>query len=337
MTDVAAARAPASAAVTTPNRLLPALIFFATLVIASVLLFVRVSTTPIELVGTFGGLGFVSARQQPLGHPIRVSAFSVAGAKEMELPDEVPSPAGATALRVALDETVGGTQAGSITVDRIMVPEGTQVWLTQTNGPWQYRLSLRGPAPGAIAVHVDVTGALSFAPSSAARPTTVLRAPRAVDFSSSSGALDLDFTLAPQEPSPRWEQLDVRELRLYRVEDLQDAARPIARPVSTTYSGSLYLEALGGAERKLRTGELLRFGTAVGTILTLDLRASEIAATFEGEVREMRSGSGDEPRSLMPTLLEWLRKRQALSLLWGTALYLSGIGLTLRQWWRKPE
>ena len=47
--------------------------------------------------------------------------------------------------------------------------------------------------------------------------------------------------------------------------------------------------------------------------------------------------SGDEPRSLMPTLLEWLRKRQALSLLWGTALYLSGIALTLRRWWRKPE
>ena len=337
MTDVAAARAPASSAPATPNRWIPALAFFATLVIASVLLFVRVSSTPIELTGTFSGVGFVSARQQPLGQPMRVSALGIAGAKEMELPEEVPSAAGTAALRVRVDETAGGPQTGSIIVDRIMVPEGTQVSLTHSNGPAQYRLSLRGPAPGAITVHADLTGALRFAPSTATRATTVLRAPRAVDVTSSRGALDLDFTLPAGEPAPRWEQVDVRDLRLHRVEDLQDAARPVARPVSTIQSGSLYFEALGGTERKLRTGELLRFGAASGTFLTLDLRPGEIAATFQGDVREMRTGSGEDPASLMPTLLEWLRKRQALSLLWGTALYLSGIGLTLRRWWRKPE
>lgn len=337
MTDVAAARAPASSFVTTPNRWLPALVFFTTLLIASVLLFVHVSATPIELTGTFTGLSFVSARQQPLGRPIRVSALGVAGAKSVELPEEVPSDAGATTLRVAIEDTAGGERFGSIVVDRIMVPEGTRVSLSRTDVPWQYRLSLRAGAPGTIAVHADVAGTVSFAPSAAGRTTTRLRAPRAVDITSSSGSLDLDLTLAPGDASPRWEQLDVRELQLYRVEDLQDAARPLARPVSTIQSGSLYFEALGGSERKLRTGELLRFGAADGTFLTLDLRAGEIAATFQGVVREMRSGSGDEPRSLMPTLLEWLRKRQALSLLWGTALYLSGIALTLRRWWRKPE
>jgi hypothetical protein len=255
----------------------------------------------------------------------------------MELPEEVSATPGATALRLDVDEAVGGPQAGSIVVDRIMIPAGTQVRLTHSGAPGQYRLSLRGPTPGAIAVHVDVAGGLRFAPSTVARPTTVLRAPRAVDVTSSSGALDLDFTLVGGEPAPRWEQVDVRDLQLHRVEDLQDAARPLARPVSTVQSGSVYFEALGGAERKLRAGELLRFGAVTGTILTLDLSTFSIAATFQGDVRDMRSGSGDEPRSLMPTLLDWLRKRQALSLLWGTALYLSGIGLTLRRWWRKPE
>ena len=65
---------------------------------------------------------------------------------------------------------------------------------------------------------------------------------------------------------------------------------------------------------------MLRFGVANGTILTLDLRDDGIAAIFQGDVRGMRSGAGDHPRVLMPTLLEWLRSRQALSLLWGTAL-----------------
>ena len=339
MTDVAAPRAPAPAVVATPNRWLPALVFFATLVIASVLLFVRVSSTPIELAGTFTGLGFVSARQQPLGHPMRLSALGASGVKGVELPEEVPAATGATALRVAVEETPDGREAGSIVMDRIVVPEGTQIWLARTDVPRQYRLSLRAPTPGAIEVHADVTGGLGFAPSSAARMTTVLRAPRGVDFQSSTGALDLDLTLPSdlEAPLPRWEQLVVRDLRVHSVEDLQDAARPLVRPVSTIQSGSLYFEALGGTERKLRPGELLRFGTASGTFLTLDLRRDGIAATFQGDVRGMRTGSGDDPTPLMPRLIEWLRKRQALSLLWGTALYLSGIGLTLRRWWRKPE
>ena len=89
MTEVVAARAPAPSVVATPNRWLPALVFFATLLIASVLLFVHVSSTPIELTGTFSGLGFVSARQQPLGHPYRVTALGVAGAKAIQLADVV--------------------------------------------------------------------------------------------------------------------------------------------------------------------------------------------------------------------------------------------------------
>ena len=62
-----------------PNRWLPAAIFAATLVVASVLLFVRVPTTAIELNGTFTGLGFVSAQQQQLNRPLNVAALGIAG------------------------------------------------------------------------------------------------------------------------------------------------------------------------------------------------------------------------------------------------------------------
>jgi hypothetical protein len=338
VSDAAAVRAPTAPVTAPPNRWLPALVFFTTLVVASVLLFVRVPTTTVELNGTFTGLGFVAAQPQPLGRPMRVAALGVAGARDVRFPEEVPTVAGATTARVAVADTANAKPGGgSIVVDRIVVPAGTQVWLSRTDVPRQYRLSLRAPASATIDVHADVAGTLAFAPGAAARGAIVLRAPRAVDLTSSDGALDLDLTLAAGTPAPRWEQLAVRDLRLYRVEDVPDATRPFARPLSTIQSGSLYFEALGGVERKLRTGELLRFGEASGTVLTLDLRDDAIAAIFQGDVREMRSGSGDAPRPLMPTLLEWLRKRQALSLLWGTALYLSGIGLTLRRWWRKPE
>lgn len=337
MSEGAAGRSAPAPAVTTPNRWLPAIVFAATLVLASVLLFVRVPSTTVELNGTFTGLGFVSAQAQPLNRPMRVVALGVAGATDVQLPEEATSGGATAAFRVAVNDSATAATAGSIVLDRITVPVGTRVWLSRTELPRQYRLSLRPAASARITVHADVAGAVAFASVGAPRSVAALGAPRAVDFTSGDEALDLELTLAPGPGAPRWEQLVAREVRVHRVDDDQEAARPLARPVSTILGGSLFFDALGGTERKLRPGEMLRFGEAEGVFLTIDLREDAIAAIFQGDVREMRTGSGEHPRSLMPSLLEWLRKRQSLSLLWGSALWLSGVALTLRRWWRKPE
>jgi len=320
-----------------PNRWLPAAIFVVTLVVASVLLFTRVPTTTIELGGTFTGLGFVSAIEQPLNRPLDVTAIGVAGLKGAQLPEEAAlHDGGWPAIRIAIDSTKDGKR-GSIVVDRIVVPAGTHVWLSRTDLPRQYRISLRSTSPVPVRVHADVMGTVAIAPANAPTTTTTLRAPRPVDFTGTTSALDLDVTLAPVAGAPRWQQIEARDLQLYRVENEQDSDRPLARPVSTVLSGSIFFESVGGTERKLRPGEMLRFGGARGTFLTLDLRDEGIATTFQGDVRELNNGSGEHPRSLMPTLLDWLRQRQGLSLLWGTALYLFGIVTTFRRWWRKPE
>lgn len=317
------------------NRWLPASIFVVTLIIASVLLFVRIPETSIELVGTFTGLGFTSAAQQPLSGPLDVSSIGVAGLKDAQLPDEIARPkSGVSALRIA---TAPGSdpkqRAGSIVVDRFDVPTGTRVWISRTSIPRQYRLTLRSDRPEPISIHVDVNGALAFAPAGAAPTVTALRAPQPVEISSTSGSLDLEVTLAQGTPAPRWQQVEARGLRVYQVQDDQKSDRPMVRPFSTLLTGSIYFESLGGTERKLRTGEMVRFANAAGTLLTLDLRDDGIAATFQGDVKGMTVGTGDHPRSIMPSLVTWLRQRQGLSLLWGTALYLFGVTTTLRKWW----
>ena len=48
----------------------------------------------------------------------------------------------------------------------------------------------------------------------------------------------------------------------------------------------------------------------------------------------MRSGWGENPSSLMPTWLEWIRARHGLSLLWATTLYLFGVITAILRWWR---
>ena len=131
-------------------------------------------------------------------------------------------------------------------------------------------------------------GTVVIAPANAPATTTTLRAPRPVDFTGTTSALDLDLTLAPAAQAPRWQQIEARDLQVYRVENEQDADRPLTRPVSTVLSGSLFFESVGGTERKLRPGEMLRFGGASGTFLTLDLRDDGIATTFQGDVRDLR-------------------------------------------------
>ena len=39
---------------------------------------------------------------------------------------------------------------------------------------------------------------------------------------------------------------------------------------------------------------------------------------------------------LMPTLLDWLRARHGLSLLWATTAYLVGLFVAILGWWRRP-
>ena len=319
------------------NRWLPASIFIATLAIASVLLFVRIPETTIELVGTFNGLGFTSAAQQPLNGALDVSSIGVAGLKDVQLPDEIARPTtGVSALRISASSADPKQTAGSIVVDRFNVPADTRVWISRTGIPRQYRITLRSERPEAISIHVDVNGAVAFAPAGAAPTLATLRAPQPVEISTTSGTLDLEVTLAQGTQAPRWQQIEARGLRVYQVQDDQKSDRPLVRPLSTLLTGSIYFESLGGTERKLRTGEMVRFGSAVGTILTFDLRDDGIAATFQGDVKGMTVGAGDHPRSLMPSLVTWLRQRQGLSLLWGTALYLFGVTTTLRKWWKNP-
>jgi len=324
-----------------PNRLLIGAIFAATLVLASVLLFVHVRSTEIELDATVTGVSFVSPYEQPLTRPMPVVALSGSGLREVELPQGATSQDSTgsrteppTAVQVVADSA--GGRAGTIFLDRIVVPAGTRVWITRTDLPRQYRLSFRSPNPVAVTVHADVMGPLQIRPASAPATKIDLRAPQAVVFTSTSNELDLDLTLPAGLPAPASTQLAASDLRLYNVEDDLAATRPLARPRSTLLSGSLYFESLAGDVKKLRPGEMLRFDHASGAFSSIQLGVDAIALTFQGDVRGMRSGSGQHPRTLMPTLLESFQKRQGVKLLWGTALYLFGAVMAVRRWWGRP-
>jgi len=113
--------------------------------------------------------------------------------------------------------------------------------------------------------------------------------------------------------------------------------KTVVRRISTVLSGILYFQSLAGKEYHLRHGQEIRFKSCEGEIRTLELKDDRIALAFHGRVKGMTTGSDENRISLMPTYLEWLSARHALSLLWGTTLYIFGLILTVMRWWRTPS
>jgi len=162
-------------------------------------------------------------------------------------------------------------------------------------------------------------------------------APKALLLEPGPERVQLDWTLPAVPATPFIADLDAAKLGLTRVESFADPRRTVVRQASTILAGTVYFQSLNGRELALRTGQQIELAHSRGALRALELRADGIALRFAGEVRGMTDGSATVRWSLMPTLLDWLRERQSLSLLWGTALYLLGLVTTVLRWWRGNE
>jgi hypothetical protein len=140
----------------------------------------------------------------------------------------------------------------------------------------------------------------------------------------------LDLTFPENATSSLTPQLPVSNVSFVHLE--QNADRTGFRYLSTILSGDLYLDSLNGEKRSLRSGEGLRFRASQGEMRRITLQTASISAQFQGRVHGMTTGSRDTRVDLMPSLLEWLRARHGLYLLWGTALYLFGIVGSVLRW-----
>jgi hypothetical protein len=143
-------------------------------------------------------------------------------------------------------------------------------------------------------------------------------------------SLDLAFPTAGEVVLNR--QLPVSRLSFRHVEP--NLNRAGARYLSTIASGNLFIESLNGMKRPLRPGDALRFTSSRGEMRTLSLRGGSIRAQFQGNVQGMTVGVENEPVNLMPSLLEWLRARHGLYLMWGTGLYFFGLLSGAWRWFR---
>jgi len=315
-----------------------------TLLVASLLLFARVRTTEVELEIGATEVSFSLPSQQVLFEKMSLSSIGVSGLRRVTLPklaDHEPGETGAPVSSDTADEDAAvrlealedGARRGTIGIAAIVPGAGTEVWLRRADRPGEYRLSLRN-AKGPI--QIDVSGPLRIAGTGGPPRTVNVMSPRAVVLEPGPEVVDLDLTFVDLAGAAMTPQVPIERLALRRVDEFGDRGLSIVRTVSTIVSGTLFFESLNGLQRPLRSGEALRFEGSSGEMRTVRLKPDHLTMNFHGRVNGMKIGSDENPRSLMPTWLDWLRAQHGLELLWGTTVYLFGIGLAFVRWIKVP-
>jgi hypothetical protein len=309
-----------------------------TLLIVSLLLFVDVSETEIELDLALSEVSFVLPRQQVFAEAMNLSAFGVSGLREIQLPhadgedaEIIQANDGAeTALR--LSPLSQGTSHGIITLGTMTPPNETRIWLIHAGQSRKYRLSLKSSD---LKLRADVNGPVQIGGLGRGIKQLDFAVPKAILLQAGDDEVDLDLTLPDSARGTLSSQLSISNLLLTQIREFQHPDRTIASRASTILSGTLYFAALNDKERKLRPGEMIQFERSHGELRTLRLGDDHIELRFHGRVSGITTGSGDNRQSIMPTWLEWLQARHGLSLLWGTGFYLFGLLIALLRWWGK--
>jgi hypothetical protein len=315
-----------------------AMILAATLVLVSALLFLRVPTTEVELQLVVSEAGFVLAKPLVLLDLVNLAELEVTGLREIQFSDPAmsqltaPSQDEQKSIRVAAMER--NSESGTVTLNPLNLPAAVEVRVFEGRSPARCQVVLAG-APTTL--RATLHGPVRIELPSSGTHTPVFEMPGSLLMGTGPNDVRLDLLFASGSRAAFAPQLTIEKLALSRIDVFQAPEGTTTQAVSTILSGVIYLESLSAAPRPLRARELLRFDEARGVIRALQLDNGHVTLAFRGTVRGMRSGWGDDPVSLMPTWLDWLRARHGLSLLWGTTLYLFGLVAAILRWWRVPS
>jgi hypothetical protein len=309
-------------------RWLALLPLLAPLPVVAGLHFMPVNGAAVRLDAVADRVGMVMAVSAPLmASPLRVDTLRAFGLRESLLP---VSGSGPRSLQEARLEVMSGKESGSngtIGLDVVTIPAGTELVVEQIRGSNEYLVSFTGSIPD---LPVSVDGPIRFRVPGVedtsvrvSRETVTLRPDSAgADLYLSSPSAEFPTTIGP---------LEVRDLDLTRLERFREGTRSHDSPASTIRTGRFYFTALGGDGDSLTQGDHLAFRGSRGWLrITRQESPGGLALRFNGYIDGIREG----PRP-MPTRLAWLIGRH-LPLAIGVILaYAVIVGVLVRRRWRK--
>jgi len=308
----------------------PAVAFLVTLAAVSVLLFARVPRTEIEVDTYVSSASFTLSHEQAVTNTLALRSVAAAGFDRVDAEGPAPQASSWPARRLVLSVVDGDRGCrGALTLDRIVLPAAARVQLDTGARDGRVHMFLED---GSGVVRVSVEGCVH----TSAGGSGVWRGDAVRTLLLQLGHDPVDLELAPVSGSEMAfaPSLQIDGLSLSRVERVPRGDGILVRQVSTVLGGKLVLLSMNDAEWQLRVGAPLRFAQLDGELRAIEVTAGRLHLLMQGDVRGMTGGSEARPRSLMPTLLDWLKANHSLSLLWGTALYLLALLTSLKKWWK---
>ena len=307
-----------------------------TLCILSMLLFLRVSRTPIELELETEQLAFTLPSEQILFEQLELTKLVTSGIARVTLPAALLGQLGGNALDepappVTLIAGELDGRRGSIAIKQIRPAARAQIELGLIDQAGQYRLSLAGAG---TTIEVGVIGPIRIEVQGRGEAMVDFVAPKGLALEAAERRVKLDFTFRDPMRVSGTPQVPVENPSFRRVDQYGDREVSVLRTLSTILGGTLFFESLGGVAKQLRAGEMLRFREAAGELRTLQLRPDRVALSFHGTVSGMTSGDDDARQSLMPTWLDLLRAQHGLALMWGSTVYIAGLAMGVLRWWK---
>jgi hypothetical protein len=334
------------------TALWPIFTLLALLILVSFVLFQPVSQTEIELIAEVSEVSFQTPqeeseprRPQRLITNLSLQEIGFSNLTELTFPRSKPILAD-DAMPLAIE--LSATEESSITLEQLSLQPKSDVTLAKVASSDDYALVI---AFNNLQLELEVNlkninssegesdrveGRDIVAPTSLRGKLTLLPGKNKDKID------EFSFTFSPiplptsDEPLALASQLLMENLKLSKVVVYSDSQGTYTETISTVESGSVFLEALDREKQevRLRPGEELRFSKSEGTIRLLELTEDTIRLQFRGIVSGMTVGSEENPRSIMPTILEyWQAKNSLLTFLSGLIVF-TGFLLTLLRWWR---
>ncbi len=306
----------------------------ATLALVSILLFARMNETEIELVVTASEVSLTLASDQVVTAGFLLSRLGIAGVSEIDwsnIADNVPGGPILNGRSPAISLTATGrdNRSGIVTLDNAMIPAGTRVTVRRSSSPKDFQVTVSAPH---LALRAAVTGPVLVGVVGGRAGVIDSTIPKPIPMLASEDGVDIDLTFPSLPQRPIAPQLQVKDIAFSRIDQFLGTQESVVRHLSTIISGVVYFESLNGNERRLRSGEELRFEHSAGVLRAIELTEGGIVVQFHGRVGGMQTGIGDTRRTLMPTYLDWLQARHELVLLWGSSLYLFGLVVAVLRW-----
>ncbi len=306
------------------------------LAVLSLLLFGEIRSAEIELDVRVSEAALKLQHRQEITTDLKPRMLGLTGLREIQLPRargrdaEIIPLANAGVARLVDD----GEESGFLTLAPVVLAAGGRLRLLTFGEAEATRLRLALASDG-LELRLTVQGVTRLEIPGKEPILLELPSPRVIHLIPGDGEVELDLAFIEPPSELFIPHLQVTDLDFTRVDEARLAEGTLLRRTSTMLDGSLYFLALDDVERKLRRREMLTLRQASGWLRSLDFEHGGLGLNFLGTVHGMSTGSEDNRRSLMPSILQWLHKRQGLALIWGLMLSALAISEVVLILWRK--